>query len=117
MSIVNYEHKSINDKIIEWTTIDKQLKMLNEQQKLLRSKKNQLNNDICQYMKKTNNNKININNNTLKIIERKEYSPLTFQYIESSLEKICNKQEVIRQIITTLKENRTIKVYDDIRHV
>ena len=39
MSIVNYEDKSINDKIIEWTTIDKQLKMLNEQQKLLRSKK------------------------------------------------------------------------------
>ena len=39
MNIVNYEDKSINDKIIEWTTIDKQLKMLNEQQKLLRSKK------------------------------------------------------------------------------
>ena len=68
-------------------------------------------------MKQTNNNKIKINDEFLKVCDKKEYAPLTFHYIESTLETICSKPEIVKQIMSTLKSNRAIKMSTDIRRI
>lgn len=111
------ENMQIGEQIQKWILIDNKLKKIQEQQKMLRSQKQELNSHICSYMKQTNNHKIKINDEFLKVCDKKEYAPLTFQYIESTLETICSKPEIVKQIMTRLKDNRTIKMSTDIRRV
>jgi len=106
---------NINQKIQQWLEIDRQMKIIQEQQKRLREHKYRLNEDIYKFMESTNNDKIRINNETLGIYKKKEYSPLTFNYIQETLSKICSKPETVQHIIKTLKDNRNIKIYNDIR--
>jgi len=56
-----------------------------------------------------------INNCTLKYCEKKEYTPLTFNYIKDCLTKIIDNDDDIEYIMKYLKENREIKVFSDIR--
>lgn len=111
------EKQQIGEHIQKWILIDDKLKELQEQQKFLRSQKQELNSHICSYMRQTNNNKIKINDEFLKVCDKKEYTPLTFQYVESTLETICSKPEIVKQIMSRLKDNRTIKMSTDIRRV
>ena len=111
------EKQQIGEQIQQWILLDNKLKEIQEQQRLLRTQKQELNGQICSYMKRTNNNKIKINDEFLKVCDKKEYAPLTFQYVESTLETICSKPEVVKKIMATLKDNRTIKLSTDIRRV
>ena len=56
------------------------------------------------------NNAIEITNGKLKVCEKKEYSPLTYSYIEQCLAKIISEQSHVDYIIRYLKNNREIKV-------
>ena len=47
--------------------------------------------------------------------EKKEYSPLTFSYVEESLAKILADKSQVDYIIQYLKSNREIKSSPDIR--
>jgi hypothetical protein len=59
--------------------------------------------------------KIEIHDGDLKIYEKKEYSPLTYSYIEECLEKIVTNKSQVEYILKYLKENREIKQVQDIR--
>ena len=52
------EKQLIGEQIQQWVLLDNKLKEIQEQQKLLRTQKQELNGQICSYMKRTNNNKI-----------------------------------------------------------
>ena len=70
--------KSQKERFIEnvqrWVLIDKQMKIINEKTKKLRSMKHYINDEICNYMNENNlsNNKIGISDGELKIYEKKE---------------------------------------------
>jgi hypothetical protein len=59
--------------------------------------------------------KIEISDGELKMYEKKEYSPLTFTYIEESLAKILTDKSQVDYIIQFLKQNREVKSSVDIR--
>ena len=61
------------------------------------------------------NTKIEISDGELKMYEKKEYSPLTFSYVEESLAKILADKSQVDYIIQYLKSNREIKSSPDIR--
>jgi len=116
-SIVIEPKTQFVENIQKWVILDKQLKLINEKTKEIRENKHRLTNDICGYIqnKSLSNTKIEISDGELKMYEKKEYSPLTFTYIEESLAKILTDKSQVDYIIEFLKKNREIKNSVDIR--
>ena len=61
-------------------------------------------------------NKIKISDGELKMVEKKEYSPLTYGYVEECLAKIIVEKANVEFIMDYLKNNREIKITKEIRH-
>lgn len=97
--------------IKKWVALDSQLKQQTENIKRMREIKNNLTTNICTYMDDNSlqNKRIEISDGYLKYAEKKEYSPLTYSYIESCLKKIIENEEQVEYIINYLKNNRQIK--------
>jgi hypothetical protein len=110
------------DKIIrsvqQWVLIERQLKLINEKTKELRQTKNDHRDFICKYISENTQlkTKIAITGGELRIVEKKEYSPLTFQYIEECLGDLISNQNQIDTILEHIKSKREIKTSLDIQH-
>lgn len=105
-----------------WVTLENQIKVINEKTKKMREMKQAASERICKYIIENNvKNKIKISDGELKaeikIYEKKDYSPLTFGYIETCLKKIIQDEEQVEYVIQFLKENREITTTPDIRKV
>lgn len=115
-------NKSITNKsdLIEniktWVTYDSQIKLINDKTKILRENKNELTKNICNYAN-TNNikSKIEISDGTLTFCEKKDYSPLTYSYVEKCLGELINDKEKVDYIIEYMKSNREVTKSYDIR--
>jgi hypothetical protein len=102
--------------IQKWVIADSQLKMLGDKTKQIRDIKQQLTEDICRYVEDNNvNKKIQISDGELRIYEKKEYSTLTFSYLEDCLEKVIQNRDHIDYILQYVKDNREIETVFDIR--
>jgi hypothetical protein len=107
----------IND-VQRWVLADTQLKQLTEKIKQMREVKSSANAKIMLYMKQTNyNGNIKISDGELRIYEKKEYSPLTYSYIEKCLAKIIPDETHVEYIIQYLKENREVTINQDIKRI
>lgn len=107
----------IND-VQRWVLADTQLKQLTEKTKQMREVKSAANANIILYMKQTNyNGNIKISDGELRIYEKKEYSPLTYSYIEKCLAKIIPDENHVEYIIQYLKENREVTTNQDIKRI
>jgi len=114
--IVLHDKEEFIQNIKKWVLLDSQLKIVNEKTKKMRELKYELINKICEYSNNHKiNNKITITDGELRITEKKEYSPLTFTYIQECLQKIISEQEQVDFIIKYLKDNREISIVPDIR--
>jgi len=100
-----------------WVLIDSQLKIINEKTKKLRDMKHGLTDNICKYMEDKSQTKIGITDGELRIYEKKDYSPLTFGYIEAKLTEIIHDKDKVEYIVKYLRENREIKLSKDIRRI
>jgi hypothetical protein len=117
-----YSNAALKNDITLWVTLDNQLKLINEKTKKMREMKQGASERICGYMKENDvKNKIKIKdgelNAEIRLYEKKEYSPLTFTYIESCLKKIIHDEEHVEYVIQFLKENREVTSSQDIRKV
>lgn len=103
--------------IKKWVAIDSQIKLYTENLKKIRENKNTLTSEICNYMDTNSiqNKRIEISDGYLRYAEKKEYSPLTYNYIEECLNKIIDDKEHVEFIIGYLKNNRQIKTSYEIR--
>lgn len=103
--------------IQKWIAIDTQMKSANDKIRQMRESKHQLTLQICGFVDYHNmrDTKLEITDGTLKVYDRKEYAPLTFGYIETSLHKIIPNNEHVNQIMQYLKDNREITIVPDIR--
>jgi len=114
--VVSQDKDQFIQNIKKWVLLDSQLKIVNEKTKKMREMKNDLTKQICDYSNNHKiNNKITITDGELRITEKKEYSPLTFTYIEECLQKIISEQEQVDFIVKYLKDNRQITTVPDIR--
>ena len=102
--IVKQPKNQFIENVQKWVLIDNQLKIVNEKTKKMREMKNSLSEDICKYMNDNNliNKKIGITNGELRIVEKKDYSPLTYGYIEKKLEEIIPDKSHVEFIIQYL---------------
>jgi hypothetical protein len=79
--------------------------------------KHGLTDNICKYMEDKSQTKIGITDGELRIYEKKDYSPLTFGYIEAKLTEIIHDKDKVEYIVKYLRENREIKLSKDIRRI
>ena len=105
------------EKVKKWVVMDSQLKIVNEKTKQLREMKSQLNHQICDFMNnnKLAQNKITISDGELRLHEKKEYSTVTFGYIQRCLADLIKDDTQVEFIIQYLKDNREITTSSDIK--
>jgi hypothetical protein len=114
-SITPLQKQQFVDNIQKWVVLEKQLKLVHEKTKEIRESKNALTKDICEYIKTRNLSTIEISDGELKVFEKREYSPLTFKYIEECLGKIVSDADQVEYIMNYLKKNREIKTSADLK--
>jgi hypothetical protein len=116
------------ESIRNWVILDKQLKIVNEKSKELRAKKSAIGDRICEFMEDQNiaDKPIKINDqgqghsrdhSQIQMVEKKDYSPLTFSYIEERLAEIIEDEDQVDFIIGYLRDHREINVYSDLKIV
>jgi hypothetical protein len=105
------------EKVQKWVVLDSQLKIVNEKTKQMREMKSQLNSQICDYMNARNmaQNTIAISDGELRIHEKKEYSSITFGYVERCLAELIKDKAQVNYIMQYLKDNREISTCSDIK--
>jgi hypothetical protein len=105
------------ENVKNWVIMDSQMKIINEKIKKIRESKHQLSESICEYMKESNllDNKIGITDGELRIYEKKDYSPLSYTYIETCLAEIIHDKKHLDYIIQYLKRKREITTSLDIK--
>jgi hypothetical protein len=105
------------ENVQKWVLYDQQLKSIQEKTKTMRLAKRELSDSICKYMIENGleKNKIKLSNGEMRIGEKKEYSTLTFSYIEECLAKIIPEKDHVDFIIEYLKSHREIKTVQELQ--
>ena len=113
----NNKKLEFQNDVQKWVALDSQLKLANDKIRQLRESKTMLTTKICTFIDTQNmrDTKLEISDGNLKVYDRKEYSPITFAYIETSLDKIIPNKDHVTYIIKHLKENREVTTVSDIR--
>ena len=113
------DKKEFIENVKKWVQIDNYLKQLNDKKHSFREQKHQLSKNIIQYMKtkKIEDSTIEISDGEIRLYNKKDYSNLTFTYIESCLADIISDKSHIEYIIQYLKDKREIKDEIDIRRL
>jgi septal ring factor EnvC (AmiA/AmiB activator) len=103
--------------IQRWVELDNELKILNEQVKELRTRKNDTEDKIIDYVSEhdMNNNVINISDGKLKFCETKQTAPITLGFLEKCLGDIISNQNQVKQIMEYIKGKREYKVVPEIK--
>jgi len=107
MSLV--EKEEYETAIRNWIIFEKQLKTINEKVKQWKEMKANLSTTILQFIERNEMDGIETNEGRLCCVQKKEYTPLTYGYLEKSLESIVQDKSKVQQIISFLKNNREIK--------
>ena len=106
-SVIVSSKQQLIDDVQKWVLLEGKLKEVNEKVKGMRDIKNQLTRNITGYMKSNNiKSNIEISDGELRFYEKKEYSALTYSYIEKCLKDIIADEKQVEYIIKYLKENR-----------
>jgi hypothetical protein len=107
------------DTIRKWTAIDTQIHQANQQLRDLRTARDTLTTNVCEYMKTNglDKRKIEISDSTISYYEKSETTSLSYGYLESCLAKIIPDKDQVEYIIKYLKDNRTTKKVPDLRRV
>jgi septal ring factor EnvC (AmiA/AmiB activator) len=103
--------------IKKWVHLDSQLKKLNDDIKMIRSEKNNLSENIINFVDDNNLNSstIKISDGKLKFAQNKQTSPITLKFLESCLLETIGDEEKVNQLITYIKEKREVKMVPDIK--
>jgi hypothetical protein len=114
---VQNDKKTFVENVQKWLLYEQQLKLVTEKAKQIRESKNTAAEFVYQYMQThgLTHNKIKITDGELKICEKKEYSPLTYTYVEECLAKIIPEKDSVEFIMDYLKQNRETKITHEIR--
>jgi len=111
---INPKTQFIED-VKKWALLESQLKIVNEKTRKMRDMKNDLSEKITNYMLETNNSKIKLSDGEIRLYDKKDYSPLTFGYIENSLGNIIQDKEQLEYVVQYLKDNREITTSPEIK--
>ena len=108
---------SFEGQIQQWVQIDNQLKQINEKAKDLREKRNTLEQNITTYAASNNltNSTVQISDGKLKFANTKVQEPLTFKYLEKTLNEVIKNESQVKLIMEHIRQKREIKIVPEIK--
>jgi len=108
---------SFEENIKQWILIDNEMKENYEKIKLLRERKNSLQENIITHVKNNDldNARVKINDGELKFVETKCSNPITLKYLQCCLEECIESEEDVEHIMCYIKENRETKQHSEIK--
>jgi len=111
------QESQFKQNIQKWSLIDAKLRTINDHSKKLREMKAEIETQLHNYMNENNlaDKKISIDGAELRFIEKKEYTPLTFTYIELCLDNIIDDKKQIESIIEYIKDQRDLTISKELR--
>ena len=97
---------SFEREIQQWVSLDNELKILNEKARGLREKRSILEKSITTQAQSNNlsNANIKISDGNLRFINTKVTEPLTFRYLEKSLNEVIKNESQVKSIIEYIKK-------------
>ena len=103
--------------IKKWVAIDNQLRVLNIRVKEARESRQMITQQIHQYVEDNNLDypSIEISDGELILCEKREYSSLSFSYIDRCLSQLIKEPAHVERIMSVLRENRECYLVPDIR--
>lgn len=107
------------ENIKNWVQYDNQLRLLNEKTKEIRERRVELQSTIIEQLNTQNMQRatINVGDGELKMVAKKDYPPLTYQYVEKCLTDVIPNKEHVDYIISYIKSNREIKESTELRRI
>lgn len=108
---------NLNDSLKQWLKLDTQIRMANQQIRDLRKEKDSIAGTVCDYMKTHGMEKRRIEapDSRIELYEKKEYSTLTYGFLEKHLGDIISDSANVKQIIDYLKSKREVKKSTDLK--
>ncbi len=103
----------------QWIAVDNKIRIENQNLKTLRTERNQLTQTACSIIKANSweTKKIEAPDSKIVFVNKKEYTPLTFAFLEKHLAEIIPEPENVKLIITHLKNKREPKVTADLKRM
>lgn len=99
----------------KWMVLEQQIKSINEKLHTLRESRTEITQKICSQIQEKKFGKIELSTGELKMVDKRDYAPLTFTYIKECLDKIVADTKQSDYIIQYLKDHREIKITPDLR--
>lgn len=107
-----FEHQ-----VKQWIQLDNEIKEWNERLKQVREKRQKLELNLSKYASENNllNNTLQVNGTKIKFTNTHIAEPLTFRYLEKSLNEVIRNPAQSKLILDHVKGNREIKTSVEIR--
>ena len=108
---------SLEDCIAKWIEVDNEVESLKSRLKTMKTWKQKLTHAITKYMENQDlvDHTLEIRDGTIRYHERKEYSAVTFSYIEKCLKELITDDEHVQYVVEYLKEKREIKYVPELK--
>jgi Family of unknown function (DUF5760) len=105
------------EKVKRWTLLDTLLKKVQEKTKELRTEKQELTEAICKIMEENNlkHKKIAIQDGEIRVIEKNEYTTLSYGYLEECLGEIIEDPKQVEYVLQHIKDKRELKTSYDLK--
>lgn len=102
-----------------WVSLDNKIKELNDEVRRLRDERNEANDAIFSIVEenKLHNAVIKISDGRLEFKKMKVQSPLSLKYVKECLQIFITDVEQVDSIMTYIRDNREVKMVDDIKRV
>ena len=108
---------TLEENIRNWVVLDNSIKELANRLKDLREKRDNYNYEILSYINENNltNATIKVSDGNLKFVDCKIAQPLTYKFLNDSMQKFFKDKELTDKFIKFMKTQREIKISKDIK--
>lgn len=108
---------TLEENIKNWVVLDNSIKELANRLKDLREKRDNYNYEILSYINENNltNATIKVSDGNLKFVDSKIAQPLTYKFLNDSMQKFFKDKELTDKFIKFMKTQREIKISKDIK--
>lgn len=99
--------------------LEKEMQQLQERMKQLKQEKQNTQDYLTRTMveRQWQQRKIQVGSYDMSMADRKQYSSLTFGYLEEMLPKLIPDKTQVDYVVKYLKDNRTVKTVPEIRFI
>jgi len=108
---------NFEDSVRKWVHLDDEVRKMSEKMRQLREERNKIASSIHTYVNhnQLSNATINISDGRLRFVETQTAQSLTFKFLEQCLHEIISNKETVNQIMTHIRNKRSVKSNPDIK--